>query len=78
MPPLAAMFELLVSAVPYAVVDDIFAGLFRDATRHVTAGVGRNSAPPDMVAHANHLANAVPTIPPLTSGVAPRDARQSR
>ncbi len=34
------MFELLVSAVPYAVVDDIFAGLFRDATRQDVAGIG--------------------------------------
>jgi len=33
MPLLAAMFEFLVSAVPYAVVDDIFAEVFREPSR---------------------------------------------
>ncbi len=43
MPLLAAMFEFLVSAVPYSVVDDIFADMFGDASRQAAIGGAANA-----------------------------------
>ncbi len=43
MPLLAAMFEFLVSAVPYAVVDDTFADMFADASSQEAIGRAANA-----------------------------------
>ncbi len=43
MPLLAAMFEFLVSAVPYAVVDDIFADMLADASSLGAVGRAANA-----------------------------------
>ncbi len=59
MPLLAAMFEFLVSAVPYAVVDDTFADMFADASSQAAIGRAANALQRHLYAFlSDHLSSA--------------------
>jgi hypothetical protein len=59
MPLLAAMFEFLVSAVPYAAVDDIFADMLADASSLAAVGRAANALQRSLYGYlSDHLSSA--------------------